>query len=413
MLANKTILFICALIVLSTSGCHKSYQEIKRERADRADKNNSKILIGISWAKQYDSFIKGVQLAVKDVNNKGGILNRPLDIIINTDEENLLDPHLSARKYQTISLDIANSFADNANVVAVIGHLSSKTALLVAPIYNNTGVLFLSPSATTIQLTNHASNYIFRTIPSDYETGTQIANYVINKGYKKIAILNDRSSYATDLTDFFSAQIAEKMSEQIENNVNPEDIIKTVFMRSFFENIVDLTPLIVNLKKTDFDIIFIATSNNELSAKIYQKSRDMGIQVPFITGKIVDSSHDRKTIVPMVFNNSLPENQKFITAYKQEYSNETNPDQLAALGYDNIMLLAHAIKQAQSSVPIKIAHSLRDMPACQALTGQYQFTESGELMSKAFYFNNQDNSGFEQLDNITSVTDIELCNNKN
>jgi branched-chain amino acid transport system substrate-binding protein len=259
-----------------------------------------------------------------------------------------------------------------------------------------------------VQLTNHASNYIFRTIPSDYETGTQIANYIINKGYKKIAILNDRSRYAMDLTDFFSAQIAEKMSEQV---TNKEEVIQTVFMRSFFENIVDLSPLIVDLKKTDVDIIFIATSQSELSTRIYQKTREMGIQAPFITGKTVDSgSQAIKTITPIVFNNLLPENQQFISAYKQEYGNETNPDQLAALGYDNIMLLAHAIKQAQSSVPIKIANSLRYMQACRALTGQYQFTESGELMSKPFYFKNQHNDGFEQLDNITSITNIEPCN---
>lgn len=415
MFYKKNIFFIYSLIVVLTSGClDESYREIKRERADRANKNNGEILIGISWSKQYDTFIKGVQLAVKEINNEGGILNRPLKIIINTEEEKLSDPGLSTRKYQNISLNIANSFAKNHDIIAVIGHLASKTALLAAPVYENTGILFLSPSATDIQLTNHSFDYIFRTIPDNYEMGAQIADYAIKRSYKKIAVLYDRVIYASQLTDVFSEKINE-----IEGDM------KIVFMRSFFENSVDLTALLVDLKKVDFDIIFLATTDINLTARIYQKSHEMGINVPFIGGENLDnpvffnlvkkweySETDKKTVIPVVFNNFLPENQKFIASFKQEYGNDIEPDQFAALGYDNIILLAHAIKQAHSSVPIKIAETLRYMAPCQALTGKYLFTESGELMSKPFYFKSvyQDKFRFEQIDNIPSVTSIETCN---
>ncbi|MDQ7091375.1 MAG: OmpA family protein [Methylococcales bacterium] len=91
-------------------------------------------------------------------------------------------------------------------------------------------------------------------------------------------------------------------------------------------------------------------------------------------------------MVPSLFNPLLEENQKVIVLFKEEYGQEFEPDEFSALGYDNIMLLAHAIKRAQSPVPIRIANMLRHMPPCQGLTGKYQFTKQGDLTDKDFYF---------------------------
>jgi len=143
MLSNKRIFFIYGLVALFLSGCpDESYQEIKHERAELAIENKHEILIGISWPYKDDLFIKGIKLAIKEINNEGGVLGRPLNIIINTEEEMLLNSRLPTRIYQRIALHIANSFASNPDIIAVIGHYTSKLAILSAPVYDNTGVVF-------------------------------------------------------------------------------------------------------------------------------------------------------------------------------------------------------------------------------------------------------------------------------
>jgi len=413
MLSNKRIFFIYGLVALFLSGCpDESYQEIKHERAELAIENKHEILIGISWPYKDDLFIKGIKLAIKEINNEGGVLGRPLNIIINTEEEMLLNSRLPTRIYQRIALHIANSFASNPDIIAVIGHYTSKLAILSAPVYDNTGVVFFAPSAASHRLINNYFKYIFRTIPSNHEMGEQLAQYITEKGYKKIAVFYDREDYSIELSDNFSAAIIDK-----------EDV-EIAFSRSFYKDRLDLNLLISELKKTgEFDIVFVSTDSITAS-KIYQKIRDMGIMVPFVGGESLASAdflrgvkdwRDEKTIIPTLFNNLLPENKEFIVAFKQEYGNDIEPDYLAALGYDNIMLLAHAINLAKTAVPIGIAYALRYMDSCQGVSGKYQFSENGELLNKLFYFGRFYQNGYKIEKNSNNINggvaaSVEVCN---
>lgn len=410
MLNNRIIFFIYGLVALFSSGCtDDSYQEIKHERAELAIENKHEILVGISWPYENDLFVKGVKLAIKKINNEGGVLGRPLNIIINTEEEILLNPRLPARTYQRIALNIANSFASNPDIIAVIGHYTSRLAILSAPVYDNTGVVFFAPSATSHKLINGYFKYIFRTIPSNHEMGGQLAHYITKKGYKKIAIFYDREAYSTELSDNFSATIVDKEDGEI------------VFSRSFYKDKMDLNLLISELKKSgNFDIVFVA-ADSITTSQIYQKSRDMGIMVPFIGGESLASAYflqglkdwrDEKTIIPTLFNDFLPENKEFIASFRQEYGDDAEPDHLAALGYDNIMLLVHAANLAKTAVPMGIAYALRFMLPCQGVTGKYQFSESGELASKPFYFKQfyQNKYKINNINDDDVAVDIEVCN---
>jgi len=408
-------LFICSLMTLLISACNfDSYEERTHERAAIAEKSTEEIIIGIAWDEEHIAFLNGVNLAVKKINEEGGLLNRSLKIIINTDESKLEDTSLSEEEYTEIVFDIAKSFAINTNIIAVVGHSTSKSAILASVLYQNHGLLFLTPSATNIKLTSHQFDYVFRAIPNNEEMGIHLADYVAKKGYKKIAILYDRGNYATELSDTFSTYISEEYGAKI------------IFRHSFFENKIDLTSLAIDLKKSaKFDIIFIAASD-KFTAKLYQKTRDIGMRIPFVGGetldrppflKIVkaweDSEEIKKSIIPTLFNIKLAENQEFVELYKQEYDGK-EPNQFAALGYDNITLLAHAIKRAQSTIPLRVADSLRYMNPCQGLAGKYQFFENGELKSKPFYFKSlsQNKFDYQQLKTITasSVGVLEICN---
>lgn len=388
MLSKKIIFFICSLLVLLLTACSDNpYEKKAKQRAQLAETTDNAIVIGISWSSDKESFIQGAELALKKINEDGGLLNRSVEIIVDTDETKLEDPTLSKEAYKKTVLNTATTFANNSDVIAVIGHAHSDAALLASVVYQSTGVLFLAPSATNQKLTAHQFSYVFRTIPDNYKMGTQIADYISEQGYKKIALLNDRGTYGTELADTVESYITEKHGAEI------------IFSRSFFKSSIDLTSLIIDLKKSGkFEIIFVASDSHFIEV-IYKKSRNMDIRIPFVGGETLDtpsflnkvelwenSTDIKKSIIPTMFNPLLPENQEFIELFKKEYGEDNPPSHLAAMGYDNMMLLAHAIKRSQSTVPARIADTLRYMQPCEGLAGKYEFDESGDLIDRAFFF---------------------------
>ena len=91
-----------------------------------------------------------------------------------------------------------------------------------------------------------------------------------------------------------------------------------------------------------------------------------------------------KSAVPTVFNASIQ--QAFIKKFQAEYGEQAEPDGLAALGYDSVMLVAHGLKKAGEAKPGQMAEKLQSMPACQGAIGQYRFRVGGQIVNRAFYF---------------------------
>ena len=416
MMRIKLLLLGLSLVL---AGCmDQSYQESKNQRTQIAanSEDGDPIVIGVSWkSASSDLFIDGVKLAVKEINQKGGVLNSPLHIIINDNESAFNDTNLSVGQRQNVILNIANSFAANPYLTAVIGHSSSSISLPASVIYQNNGILFLAAGSRYSKLTGHNFNYVFRTVSTNAEIGTQLADYAAQQGYKNIAILHGREESSTELADAFATVSLNKYAANI------------VYRRSFFDNTIDIISLIIDLKNIQkLDAIFIA-SNSQISAKIYQQSRNMSMKLPIIGGetldtKIVldelkqweDAKDIQKTSVSTMFNASAPSSQPFVQRFKQEYGEDVQPDYLAALGYDTVNLLAHGIQRAQSRIPVEIAVALRYMDACKGVAGKYEFKPNGDLKSKPLYFKHwvKDHYLYEQVKDaaVINEADLETCN---
>lgn len=406
---NKNIITLTILIIASTFlGCYKSYDESKKERVKIAREGKNSIVIGVAWPNKKHNFVKGALLAMKEINDNGGLLNRKLQLLINDSGQMTSSPSMKLRQKQHVGIDIANSYANNYDVIAVIGHPSSKLAIPASIVYQNHGIVFLSPTATNLKLTSHNFNYIFRMHPNNKEMGKQLAAYCHKLGYKKMVILYERSGYGVELAGSFLYN-AEKYG------------IEIVIRRSFLVNRTDFTDIMVELKTVEkFEAIFVSTGDATAS-QIYQESRDMNIIVPFVGGEALDSDRfwnlikkweisdkPAKSIAPTLFKDSAYLTQTFIKQFKQKH--DTKPELYAGLGYDAIKILEHGIKMAKSTIPINIAETLRYMPPCLGTTGKYHFQKNGEIRKKNLYFKffRKDKFEYESLD-IATTPDISIC----
>jgi branched-chain amino acid transport system substrate-binding protein len=402
-------------------GCSQSYDDSKKERKNRALNSKGTIVIGVAWPKDENkSFVEGALLAMEEINSNKGIRmlnNRPLQLLINRDEKTVPDSLHKKRELQRIALDVANSFADNLDVIAVIGHQLSTLAVPASIVYQYHGIVFLAPTSTNINLTTHNFDYVFRMHPNNEEMGEQLAAYCDNKGYKKIVILQELRDYSTELADSFISH-AEKKG------------IKIVKRSSFFTKKDNFTDIMVQLKRLDkqFDAFFVSAVG-EVATKIYQESRDMNFMLPFVGGETLNSDTfwkvvklweysdeiTKKSAVPTVFNEFDPITRTFIEKFKRKYGEQA--DYKAALGYDAVKLLEHAIKTAKSTEPYKIAEILRYMLPCNGVSGRYWFKINGDVIPKKLHFKSFRRGGFEyetfddQSPNTKKWSDLELCGN--
>ena len=375
------LLWIVFLVTVLMAGCSGT-SDIPRQRAEKAKKASGDIVIGIVWpfASKNEMYKEGVDMAVNEINAAGGILGRKLSLIEKDDESSV-----------TKGMVIAQSFAENLDMVAVIGHRSSYISLPVAAIYENAGLLMLTPTSTAPKITQLGYKRVFRNIPSDEEIGKQMASYAAGKGYKRIVIFYADDEYGRGLANSFE----DKVSEQG---------ISVVDRLTYWGDDKEFATIIDKWKLLRVDAIFVADVMPR-GANFISKVRQAGITVPVLGGDGLDSSELWKiageasegVVVASIFNplNTRPEVQCFIQNYQKKYG--SLPTNWAAQGYDSVKLLAEAMKKANSSEPDRIAavlHKLRDWPG---VAGLHTFNEKGDVAGNLIVKKIMNNGNFEYL----------------
>ena len=127
--------------------------------------------------------LRGVATAQDEINQKGGINGKKLQVEIVNDENN---PEIAKK--------IAQELVKDPQVLGVVGHNSSDVSLAAAPIYQRGGLVMISPTSSANNLSG-IGQYIFRTVPTTKLMAEALANYAVNTARKtKIAYCYDSQS---------------------------------------------------------------------------------------------------------------------------------------------------------------------------------------------------------------------------
>jgi branched-chain amino acid transport system substrate-binding protein len=136
--------------------------------------------------------LKAAELVVKDINAKGGILGRKVELLV---EDDVCKPE--------VATNIASKLLSN-EVHVVLGHICSGATKAALGIYKESKIITMSPSATNPQLTQ-SGNYpnFFRTIASDDAQAKLEVDFALDiLKLKKIAVLHDKGDYGKGLAEF-------------------------------------------------------------------------------------------------------------------------------------------------------------------------------------------------------------------
>lgn len=144
--------------------------------------------------------LRGVAQAQYEVNNTGGIGGKLLQVEIANDDNN-----------PEVATQIATALVKDASIVAAIGHNSSDASIAAAPIYQQGGLVMISPTSVARNLSGIGS-YVFRTTPSARFLASTLASYaVIDARKTNIAICSDTKAEASkSFKEEFIAAVFEK-----------------------------------------------------------------------------------------------------------------------------------------------------------------------------------------------------------
>ena len=308
---------------------------------------------------------EGMQMAVDDFNDKGGIDIEGKKLLIKAIYDDTAgQPEQAA--------NISRKQIDLNRVVAIVGAVMSKNSLAMAPICQSKRIPMVSPASTNPAVTQKG-DYIFRVCFIDSFQGTTMANYVYkNLKLTKAAVIYDNGNdYNKGLAKFFEERF-KALGGQIVASEAFTDEDKTTDFRALLTKIKS--------KKPEF---LYSPNYYTASAPIMMQAKELGLEVPTGGGDGWDSPKlveiGGEDVEGGMFTNhfskedSRPEVQNFIKKYKEKYN--TEPDALASLAYDAAFVLLSAIEKAGSLKGSAIKDALKTR-GISGVTGNISFDEN-------------------------------------
>lgn len=296
----------------------------------------------------------GVRLAVTEINAKGGVLGRKLEVVERDDE---------AKNERGVQ--IAQELINKEKVAATVGFINTGVALASQRFYQEAKIPVMNNVATgtivTKQFADQPENYVFRTSANDSIQSAMIVDEAITKRkFTKVAILADSTNYG---------QLGR---EDLEKALEKKGI-KAVSVEKYNIKDVDMTAQLLKAKQAGAQTVLTYGIGPEL-AQIANGMEKLGWKVPMIgswtlsMGNFIDNAgkNGEGTLMPQTFiqEPTTPKRKAFIDGYVKTYNPPGGrmPSPVsAAQGYDSIYLLAAAIKQAGTTDGPKVRAALENL----------------------------------------------------
>jgi branched-chain amino acid transport system substrate-binding protein len=317
---------------------------------------------GVAASYNYTGLI-GVRFAVAMLNEKGGILNRPIELI---EIDNQSTP---------IGSKVAADVAVKHHVQAVIGPGWSSHALASAPVLQQAGIPMISANATIPKLTE-IGDYIFRVCFVDTLQGTLLAEFArkVLMAETAITFVNIRSDYSMVLAEQFEknfTQLGGKITMEIEYQERHRDF------RPLLRSIMMLQPDLLFIPSYD-EIILLTEHADDLDFRPIILGGDgwpkKGFNQNILGFFSTHWSPEKENKATLAFSQQFNEWQ----SQQSEMTEHITVDSELALAYDAVYLLADAMTRANHLNPADIRNALAETKEFQGITGEITFDEQGD-----------------------------------
>jgi branched-chain amino acid transport system substrate-binding protein len=319
---------------------------------------------------QYASFgeqmKKGAEMAVKDINAKGGVLGEMLELKIGDDA---CDPK------QAVA--VANQFV-NDGVVFVAGHFCSGSSIPASAVYNEEGILQISPASTNPKLTEQGFDNVFRTCGRDDQQGL-IAGAFLKEhfGDKKIAILHDKTAYGKGLADETKAAL------------NAAGVTETLY-EAITAGEKDYSALVTKLKNEGIEVIYLGGYHTE-AGLIIRQAKEQGLDAVLVSGDALVSSEYASIAGPagdgtlFTFSPDPRKNPEASEVVKEFQAEGYDPEGYTLYTYGAVQAWVAAVEAAGSTDVEAVSAKLKSMEF-NTVMGTFGFDDIGDVTAPGYVF---------------------------
>jgi len=324
--------------------------------------------------------IKAAELVVKDINAKGGILGKPVELIV---EDDVCKPEVATNTATKL-------VGEGVNVV--LGHICSGATKAALGIYKDTKIVTMSPSATNPALTQ-SGDYpnFFRTIASDDAQARLEVDFALDiLKVKKIAVLHDKGDYGKGLAEFAKGFIEEDPRAEL------------VLYEGVTPGAMDYSAVVQKIKRSNADAVIFGGYHPEAS-KIVTQMRRKKMKAYFISDDGVKDDTFIKVAgkyaegVYATGPKDVSSNPMAIAAneaHRQAYGED--PGAFFLNAYAAALALLHGIENAGSTDYDAITKALRTQYVETPL-GAIRFDEKGDATGVGFSMYRVKNGAYFEL----------------
>ena len=302
----------------------------------------------------------GVDQAAADINAAGGILGQKITVSYGDD---VSDPK------QGVS--VANKFSADG-VKFVIGHYNSGVSIPSSEVYQENGILQITPASTNPTFTERKMWNVFRVCGRDDQQGAVAGAYIVKhfKG-KKIAIVHDKTTYGKGLADETKKALTKGgMKEVLYEGVNTGE--------------KDYSALVSKIKQSRADLIYWGGLYTE-GGLIVRQMRDQGVKAPMMGGDGITSDEFASVGGPGVEGTLMtygpdprnnPGAKSVVDAFRAK---KFEPEAYTLYSYAAVQIIKQAAEAAKSLDPKKVAEKMHSGMHFKTVLGDIAYDKKGDI----------------------------------
>jgi branched-chain amino acid transport system substrate-binding protein len=302
----------------------------------------------------------GAEQAAEDINAAGGIMGQKIQVVVGDD---VSDPK------QGVS--VANKFSGEG-VKMVVGHFNSGVSIPASEVYQEAGIVQITPASTNPRFTERNMWNTFRTCGRDDQQGAVAGAYLASKFKgKKVAIIDDKTPYGKGLADETrKAMNGKGLKETMSESINTGE--------------KDYSALVSKIKQGNVDVVYFGGLHTE-AGLIIRQMRDQGVKAPLMGGDGIVSAEFVSIAGPgaegtlMTFSPDPRKNPNAKDAVAKFKAKNIDPEAYTLYAYAAVQILKAAAEQAKSTDSKKIAEVMKQGKPFKTVIGDISFDKKGDI----------------------------------
>ncbi|MEQ8251032.1 branched-chain amino acid ABC transporter substrate-binding protein [Oceanibaculum nanhaiense] len=331
---------------------------------------------------QYASFgaqmKAGAEQAVADINAAGGVLGQQLKLSVGDDA---CDPK------QAVA--VANDMV-RQGVKLMAGHFCSGSSIPASKVYEEEGILMISPASTNPKLTEEGGPNVFRVCGRDDQQG-EVAGAFLAKNYagKKIAFVHDKTAYGKGLAD-----------ETLKSYKAAGG--KEVMYEAYTAGEKDYSALVSKLKQAGVDVLYVGGYHTE-AGLIVRQMREQGMNTVLVSGDALVTDEYWSITGPagegtlMTFSPDPRKNEKAAPIVKAFRDKGVEPEGYVLYTYAVMQIFKQAAEKAGSADIGKILPVLQSGMKFDTVLGDLSFDKKGDVTLPGYVFYVWKNGKYDYL----------------